>query len=109
MTTTEEKTWDEMTPEEQAEFSARMERESFQRKYGDYQAIIEELNNGYETGLHLKDLTDLVWSWVEDQRDIVADEKEEELKSEAEKTAAEIASDNSWEEKDEDEDGDAGF
>jgi len=105
-TDTEFKTWDEMTAEEQAEFQLRQAQQSFMRDYSLYSSIIEAIEQNYDTGLSTQDLTELVSSWIYDQREVVADEKEEELKSDPDQTAGEIVADvgSEWTEKEEEDD-----
>ena len=102
-TDTEYKSWDEMTPEEQTEFTARSKRQTAIHNYAQYQEIIDTVYETYETGLSHEELVEFVAGWVYDERERVADEREEELKAEPNQAVSEMVSAEGWEEKEEEE------
>ena len=95
---------DETEAEMQARIRQQSDLESWIRNENDYGAIADEIEGGYDTGLHRRDLLEKISSWFFDQGEQASEERQEELQGEPMQTAGEIAANEGWSEKEEDED-----
>jgi hypothetical protein len=84
-----------------ARINARSELESYWRDNREYSEVISEVMRSYRadedgTRLDEREVTKQVASWIYDQREQAADEKEEELKGDPEGSAGEVAASEGW-------------
>jgi hypothetical protein len=96
-TDTEFKTWDEMTPEEQAEFQRASEARYTMWLYNQYQSVVDAITERYDVPWH--EALDAASSFVTSLEEEAAEEARRKANEEdAEEIAEEICHDNGWDE-----------